>query len=548
MTRPVVALVFVALCFPVHALAADWAVGAGPGGLAALRAQLPAATVLVPGRTLLVHGARPHVHGAAYVSNLGKSRRSLAFANTEPDASEQWYLTADNAWSHWSAPPNLAPVKVAVIDSGIDASHPEFAGRVLGGISYVGTNWRTDTCGHGTFVAGEIAANPFNNVGIAGLAFNAELLVAKVVEPDCNVSTEGEVKAIRWAVANGARVISLSIGGTRDPAEPDLDSYSPAEQSAVEYAYSKGVLVVAAVGNGTQTPKLPWPYADYPAALPHVLGVAALRQDGSVPDYSNRDKQYVDIAAPGGPIFSTIPRNLVDASIGGCNGMPYSNCGPSEFENGIGTSFAAPQVSSAAALLLGVDPKLKPSQLEWLLERSATDSSPAAGCSACPVGRDSLTGFGALDIASAIDLLGNEHNLPTPDIMEPNDDAATPGASAHPFGPPRTITATLDYWDDPVDVYSLKLNQGDEVFARLGTGTPAPTSLQLWKPGTTTVLGPAKKLLPDRAALSASVAGQERLGYVVPVAGTYYLEVKDGGPSRPPDRYQLSVAVRKAAG
>jgi subtilisin family serine protease len=545
--KPVVALVFAALCFPVQALGADWAVGAGPGGMAPLRAQLPDATILVPGRTLLVRGARPHVRGAAYVSNIGKSRRSLAFANTEPDAQQQWYLTADNAWSHWASPPHLAPVKVAVIDSGIDASHPEFAGRVLGGISYVGSNWRTDTCGHGTFVAGEIAANPFNNVGIAGLAFNAELLVAKVVEPDCNVSTEGEVKAIRWAVENGARVINLSIGGTRDPAEPDLDSFSPAEESAVEYAYSKGVLVVAAVGNGTQTPKLPWPYADYPAALPHVLGVAALRQDGSVPDYSNRDTQYVDIAAPGGPIFSTIPENLVDASIGGCSGVPYSNCGPSEFQNGIGTSFAAPQVSSGAALLLGIDPKLKPSQLEWLLERSATDASPSTGCAACPVGRDSLTGFGALDIEAAIDLLGNEHDLPTADIMEPNDDANTPGASAHSFGPPRTITATLDYWDDPVDVYSLKLNQGDEVFARLGTGTAAPTSLQLWKPGTTTVLGPIKKVLPDRAALSAAVAGQQRLGYVARLAGTYYLEVKAGGPSRPPDRYQLSVAIRKVA-
>jgi subtilisin family serine protease len=543
-TKPALVLVFAALCFPVHALGADWAVGAAPGGMAALRAELPDATVLVPGRTLLVHGARPQAHGAAYVSNLGASRRSLAFTNTEPDASQQWYLTADSAWTHWAAPPNLAPVKIAVIDSGIDASHPEFAGRVLGGISYVGSNWRTDTCGHGTFVAGEIAANPFNNIGIAGLAFNAELLVAKVVEPDCNVSTEGEVKAIRWAVDNGARVINLSIGGTRDPAEPDLDSFSPAEESAVEYAYSKGVLVVAAVGNGTQTPSMPWLYADYPAALPHVLGVAALRQNGSVPDYSNRDKQYVDIAAPGGPIFSTIPQNLVDASIGGCSGVAYSNCGPSEFQNGIGTSFAAPQVTAGASLLLGIDPRLKPSQLEWLLERSATDASPETGCAVCPSGRDSLTGFGALDISAAINLLGDEHNLPTPDIMEPNDDA---GAAAHPFGPPRKITATLDYWDDPVDVYSIDLNQGEELFARLGTATVAPTSLLLWKPGTVQVSGPARSLLPNRAALSSRVAGQQRLGYVAPVAGTYYLEVKDGGPSRPPDRYQLSVAIRKAA-
>ena len=265
-------------------------------------------------------------------------------------------------------------------------------------------------------------------------------------------------------------------------------------------------------------------------------------QNGSVPDFSNRDKQYVDLAAPGAAIFSTIPRNLVDASIAGCAGIAYSNCGPAEFQEGIGTSFAAPQVTAGAALLLGIDPRLKPSQLEWLLERSATDASPSSGCPVCPVGRDSLTGFGALDISAAIDLLGDEHDLPTPDIMEPNDDA---GSMAHPFGPPRTITATLDFWDDPVDVYSIKLAEGEELFARLGTASVAPNSLLLWKPGTVHVSGPARSLLPDRAALSSDVAGQQRLGYVAPAAGTYYLEVKDGGASRQPDRYQLSVATRK---
>ncbi len=128
-----------------------------------------------------------------------------------------------------------------------------------------------------------------------------------MVESDCNVSTTGEIKAIRWAVGHGARVINLSIGGIRDPSDPELDSYSPPEEAAIEYAWSKGVLVVAAVGNGTQAPATPWNYADYPAALPHVLGVGAIREDGAVPDYSNRDRQYVDIVAPGGPIFSTIP-------------------------------------------------------------------------------------------------------------------------------------------------------------------------------------------------------------------------------------------------
>jgi subtilisin family serine protease len=541
--RPfITVLTLAALALPAPALAGQWAVGAGPAGLAPLRAQLPSATTLVPGRALLVAGARPHVRGAAWVENLDRFDRRIAFANTEPDAAEQWYLTQDLAWDHWVSPPDLTQVKVAVIDSGIDYGHPDFAGQIAAGISYVGGSWKRDTCGHGTFVAGEIAASPFNGVGIAGLAFNAKLLIAKVVKSDCNVSTEAEIDGIMWAVRHGARVINLSIGGVRDPLDAELDTYSRAEEAAVEYAYGKGVLVVAAVGNGTQAPRTPWPYADYPAALPHVLGVGAVRETGAVPDYSNRDARFLDIAAPGGPIFSTIPRNLVNASLPGCANEPYSNCGPSEFQDGIGTSFAAPQVTAAAALLIGEDPGLTPDQVEWLLERSATDADAETGCSACPLGRDSLTGWGTLDIAAALNLL-DAGKLPTPDAYEPNDDA---GSFAHPLGALRGLTATLDYWDDPVDVYSIKLAKGEEIFARLGRATAAPTSLSLWKPGTTHV-GSTRGLLPDRAALSSSVTGQQRLGYVAPAPGVYYLEVKIDAPSRAVDVYRLSVATRPAA-
>ena len=141
-----------------------------------------------------------------------------------------------------------------MIDSGIDGTHPEFAGRVVAARSFVGGSPYRDDQGHGTFVAGEIAANPFNGSGIAGLAFNARLLIAKVVEPDGSVSLKAEVAAIRWAVDNGARVINLSLGGVRDPLDPALDTYSPLEQAAIEYAYSKGVVVVAAVGQRAAVP------------------------------------------------------------------------------------------------------------------------------------------------------------------------------------------------------------------------------------------------------------------------------------------------------
>ncbi|HTR33110.1 MAG TPA: S8 family serine peptidase, partial [Gaiellaceae bacterium] len=236
---------------------------------------------------------------------------AAAFPNTEPLAAKQWYLTEDKAWDHWDALPQLAPVKVAIVDSGVDGSHPDLMGRIVAARSFVGGSPYDDANGHGTFVAGEIAANPSNALGIAGLAFNARLIVAKVVTPDGEVSLPAEVAGIRWAVDQGAKVVNLSIGGVRDPFDATKDTYSPLEQAAVEYAYSKGAVVVAAAGNGPQSPATPWGYAAYPSALPHVLGVSAVTRTGAVPAYSNRDAIYVDIAAPGDDIFSTVPTSLV---------------------------------------------------------------------------------------------------------------------------------------------------------------------------------------------------------------------------------------------
>jgi hypothetical protein len=350
------------------------------------------------------------------------------------------------------------------------------------------------------------------------------------------------VAAIRWAVDHGARVLNLSLGGVRDPFDSNVDTYSPLEQAAVEYAYSKGAVVVAAVGNGPQSPKTPWNYAHYPAALPHVIGVSALRQNGSVPDYSNRDAVYNDIAAPGDAIFSTIPRNLVEDRVG-CASHPYSDCGSFEFRNAIGTSFAAPQVSAAAALLLGQSPSLRPDQVAWLLERSADDVDAATGCDKCPLGRDAYTGWGRLDVSGALANLTQGPPPPRADAYEPNDDA---GPWAHRFGPPRTITATLDYWDDQIDVYAVTLAKGQRVFARLSPPARVATRLVLWKPGTDRVEG--LRVPPgNRAAQSATVGFQERLGYRTPAAGTYFLEVKLVAPTQVPVVYKLALATRSAA-
>jgi len=463
---------------------------------------------------------------------------AFAFDNTEPLAAKQWYLEHDSAWSYWPAVPQLFSIKVAVIDTGIDGSHPDLVGRVVAARSFVGGSPFTDQQGHGTFIAGLIAANPSNNEGIAGIAFNAQLMIAKVVGADGTVSLEGEVAAIRWAVDNGARVINLSLGGVRDPLNPRLDTYSPLEQAAVEYAYSKGVVVVAAVGNGPQSPATPWKFAHYPSALPHVIGVSAVRQDGSVPEYSNRDAVYNDLAAPGAAIFSTIPQQLENQSAE-CVNRPYSDCGPEEFREGIGTSFAAPQVSAAAALLLGQDPGLKPEQVAWLLERSADDASPATGCPKCPVGRDLYSGWGTLDVLNALTML-SDTPLPAPDHYEPNDDA---GPWSHALPPlPRTIDASLDYWDDNIDVYRVHLNKGARVFARLTPGSRATVRLALWAPGTRRVEPTPGRAQPDTPVVRGRRGGnQVRLSYRAAAGGIYYLEAKLVAPVRNPVQYKLAL-------
>jgi hypothetical protein len=471
------------------------------------------------------------------VAALAAPAVALGFDNTEPLAGNEWYLGQDEAWSFWPTVPKLAPVRVAVIDSGIDGSHPDLRGRVVAAKSFVGGSPFHDEQGHGTFVAGEIAANPFNGIGMAGIAFNARLLIAKVVGPDGTVSLPAEVAAIHWAADNGARVINLSLGGVRDPLSPQLDTYSPLEEAAVEYAYAKGAVVVAAVGNGPQSPATPWGFAHYPAALPHVIGVSALRRDGSVPEYSNRDAVYNDLAAPGDGIFSTIPSNLV-VRRAGCAEHPYSDCGSFEFRDAIGTSFAAPQVSAAAALLLGVDPGLSPDQVSWLLERSADDSNVLTGCAECPLGRDKFTGWGRLDIQAALTMLGDGTALPAPDRYEPNDEA---GPWAHALPPlPRTIDATLDYWDDNVDVYRVYLVRGQRLFARLTPDVAAHVALALWAPNTKLVEGISADT-GDRLLEGRRVGAQSRLAYTARATGTYYLELKLVTKVRSGVPYRLSL-------
>jgi subtilisin family serine protease len=471
------------------------------------------------------------VPGVRYVEPVVS--RHLAFTPTDPLATKQWYLTQSRFYESWVTLPAFEPVPVAIIDSGVDTGHPELAGKVLDMKSFVGGSPKVDVLGHGTFVAGIIAAGVDNGIGIAGLAPSAQLLVAKVVNGARSIPVDAEAEAIRWAVDQGARVINMSLGGVRDPLDPDRDTYSRLEADAISYAVTNGVVVVAAVGNSDFAPTSPWSFASYPAALPHVLGVSAFDQKGSVPKFSNRDSVYNDVAAPGDGILSIFPRQLT-ARFPACSEQGYSSCGPEEYREAQGTSFSAPQASAAAAVLFSLRPTLRPEQVTAILERTAVDLDPKTGCLACPVGRDQLSGWGGIDVAAAISaLLGT---LPSRDHFESNDDA---GTRAHDLvGDAVRVKATVDFWDDQDDVYAIRLRKGQRVYVGLtGEDQDDDLNLALWLPKTRSIYDVRSTRF--RVRVSARPGGREYFSYRAGRTADYFVQVRISTPGSA--RYRLAI-------
>jgi subtilisin family serine protease len=548
MKRLLLASFLLALAVPAQASAARFAIGIQKGAdeqSVARHVQAVAGQPVtkIGAFALSVRARHPgdlaSVKGTSWVERMRPTRR-LSFTPNDPLINRQWYLARIHAFDAWTQLPTLESVRVAVLDSGVDSGHPDLQSQIADGRSFVSSSWESDTNGHGTFVAGEIAAATNNGTGIAAVGFPVELLIAKIVRADGTISPDAEARAIRWAVDRGARVINMSFGGVRDPHDKSLDTYSPLEAAAVQYAASKGVLVVAAVGNADSAPTEPWNYAGYPAALPHVVGVSSLNRDGTVPNFSNRDIRYVDIAAPGEEIFSTLPRALTQVSRPACLPQGYSDCGPMEFRRGEGTSFSAPQVSAAAALLFATNPGLQADQASTILTRTAVDSNRDTGCIRCYAGRDPLTGWGLLDVSSAVNALDDPP--PDPDRYEANDRVSTAATVWGRKG--QRIQATIDYWDDREDIYKIRVHHGQKLVARLRGPAGANSDLFLWKPGTTSIGGSAvaQRFL---AAQSRSPGSLDKIRLRVREGGWYYLVVKIASPGS--GKYTLRYRKRPRA-
>jgi hypothetical protein len=195
-------------------------------------------------------------------------------------------------------------------------------------------------------------------------------------------------------------------------------------------------------------------------------------------------------------------------------------------------------------MLLALDGNLTNSQVAGILERTADDVNASTGCGKCAVGRDAYTGWGRLNVANAIATL-TAGPLPSTDAYEPNDDA---GARARTlWGKQRTVNATLDYYDDPVDVYRVALNGHEKLTAKLvGALQGATVNLVLWKPNTTNVADP--QTLKRRAAQSVTPGTTQRLTFTAPGRGWYYVEAKMMSPGFGSYSLVLSKTTAQASG
>jgi len=299
------------------------------------------------------------------------------------DCSTQWDLFTigmENAWGYSTGNPS---VQIAVIDTGFDPTHQELAGKVAffetinKGNGTIDTRPASvvDTDGHGTNVSGIAADNTNNGVGLAGVGFNVRLQEYKIFDSSGNASGVDLIKAINEAVAHGAKVINLSLGGMQCPDSPD-----PSEAAAVASALSKGVVVIAASGN--DAPKCT--QLSYPAAYAGVIAVGASAIDDSTPsrlseyvapysNYTGTSTNSLTLVAPGGDPSGTRdpdPLHWITNIYSNKAKSPACTHQPCEVLIA-GTSQATPHVSGAAALLISKTPAISPGQIKALLQRTA---------------------------------------------------------------------------------------------------------------------------------------------------------------------------------
>ena len=343
--------------------------------------------------------ANPHIKFA----ELDQVFEPGLFVN-DPSVSSEWHLSKIGASSAWDSATGVG-VKIAIIDTGVDATHPDLAAAIVAGWNFHDNNSDTrDLCDHGTNVAGAAAAIGNNGVGVAGVAFRAKIIPIKVVDSTCSTTTSMLAQGLTYAADNGARVANMSF----------MVAGSATVQSGAQYLRNKGGVAVSSGGNAGQY----WNIAN----TPYITEVAATDSTDTRASWSSYGP-YIDVAAPGVGILTT--------KAGG------------GYESVSGTSLSAPVTAGVYALMMSANPKLAPSTLDQALYSTAVGLGAA--------GYDQYYGWGRINAAKAVALA---KTTVAADTTSPAASITTPSASSKVSGlVPVNVSASDNVGVTRVDLW-----------------------------------------------------------------------------------------------
>ena len=395
----------------------------------------------------------------------------------------------------WGITTGSAAVVVAVLDTGLDASSPEFAGRIVPGYNALtgaedaasDFTATLDDSGHGTHVSGTIAAAADNALGIAGIAPRTSIMPVKVMNGKGVGDFATLVTGLKWAVAHGATIVTMSLGG---PLVPQLVSHY---QPPFDAAAAAGVVVVAAAGNdgGTAT--------EYPCNFPSVVCVGSTTNDGSAVSTFSTRTSGLTLVAPGERIISTVPG--------------------SQYEAWSGTSMATPHVTAAVALMRAMNPSLGVAAVKDALEQSARPL--VAG------GQNPDSGFGLLQVGAAVAVAAAgsvpasvASPIPSPSSSAEPSSSPSPSSSAAPSsspspGPSTSPDPSASPGEGPSP--SPDPNAGPSPLPPDGTTSPAPSPAPSAAPAP--VNPTITNVTPGTGARNVARSLRPRVTFSVPVTG-----------------------------
>jgi thermitase len=310
---------------------------------------------------------------------------STAYATSHYGNMAQWAPQAVSAPTAWGVTGGSQSTVIAVVDTGVDDTHPDLASKIVGEYSVIGGSAK-DEFGHGTHVAGIAAAATDNDLGIAGICWNCSILSVKVLDAQGSGTVSDVASGITYAVQHGARVINLSLGG---------GSHTQTMDSALNYAVANNALPVCAMGNSGSGYNAPEPAYWY-----SCLTVIATDQTGARASFSNYGVQ-ADVAAPGVAVLSTMPTYPVTLNSYGF----YEN-----YDALSGTSMATPMVSGIAGLVFSMNPNLTAAQVKGIIEASAGNGA----------GWTNQLAFGLVNAATAVAKANNsDTGAPVANVLLP---------------------------------------------------------------------------------------------------------------------------------